>query len=123
MSERNNRSILEKRFKDGEKNLTVIIDRPIGYDHDGTIYPINYGYVAGVMGGDGEEQDAYVLTAGDQPLETFTGQLIAVVHRADDVETKWVVTDFGKSYTADDIMTRIAFMEQYFESTLELVEE
>ena len=103
--------------------LNVTIDRPIGYDHEGTIYPINYGYVAGVMGGEGEEQDAYVLTAGDQPLETFTGQLIAVVHRADDVETKWVVTDFGKCYTADDIMTRIAFMEQYFESTLELVEE
>ncbi|MFZ1656775.1 MAG: inorganic pyrophosphatase, partial [Lactococcus raffinolactis] len=38
--------------------LNVTIDRPIGYDHEGTIYPINYGYVAGVMGGDGEEQDA-----------------------------------------------------------------
>ena len=52
-----------------KKNLTVIIDRPIGYDHDGTIYPINYGYVAGIMGGDGEEQDAYILTEGDQPLK------------------------------------------------------
>ena len=76
-----------------KNNLTVIIDRPIGYDHDGTIYPINYGYVAGIMGGDGEEQDAYILTEGDQPLKTFTGQLIAVVHRADDVETKWIVAD------------------------------
>lgn len=103
--------------------LTVTIDRPIGYDHEGTIYPINYGYVAGVMGGDGEEQDAYVLTAGDQPLETFTGQLIAVVHRADDVETKWIVTDADKSYTAQEMMAEISFMEQYFESTIELVEE
>jgi inorganic pyrophosphatase len=101
--------------------LKVTIDRPSGYHHQGTIYPINYGYVAGVIGGDGEAQDAYVLTARDEPLETFTGQLIAVVHRADDVETKWVVADFGQTYTADDIMAKIQFMEQYFESRIEMV--
>lgn len=64
-----------------------------------------------------------LLTEDDKPLESFTGELIAVVHREDDVETKWVVTDFGKSYTTDDIMTRIAFMAQYFESTIEMVED
>jgi inorganic pyrophosphatase len=101
--------------------LKVTIDRPLGYHHHGTIYPINYGYVAGVMGGDGEEQDAYVLTARDTPLATFTGQLIAVVHRADDVETKWVVADFGTTYTAEEIMAKIQFMEQYFESRIELL--
>ncbi|MDD3016477.1 inorganic pyrophosphatase [Pseudolactococcus chungangensis] len=103
--------------------LAVTIDRPVGFNHHGTIYPVNYGYVAEVIGGDGEAQDVYILTEDDKPLESFIGQLIAVVHRADDVETKWVVTDFGKSYIADDIMTRIAFMEQYFESTIEMVED
>lgn len=103
--------------------LAVTIDRPVGFNHHGTIYPVNYGYVAEVIGGDGEAQDVYILTEDDKPLENFIGQLIAVVHRADDVETKWVVTDFGKSYIADDIMTRIAFMEQYFESTIEMVED
>lgn len=74
------------------------------------------------MGGDGEEQDAYILTEGDQPLKTFTGQLIAVVHRADDVETKWIVTDSDKPYSAEEIMATIQFMEQYFESTIEMME-
>ncbi|GAX48150.1 inorganic pyrophosphatase [Pseudolactococcus reticulitermitis] len=102
--------------------LSVTIDRPIGYDHHGTIYPINYGYVAGVIGGDGEAQDVYVLTEDDKPLESFTGELIAVVHRGDDVETKWVVTDFDVSYTADEIMATVRFMEQYFKSTIEMVD-
>lgn len=101
--------------------LKVTIDRPIGYHHDGTIYPVNYGYVAGVIGGDGEEQDVYVLTARDEPLATFTGQLIAVVHRADDVETKWVAADVGVTYTAAEIMAKIDFMEQYFKSTIEIL--
>lgn len=35
--------------------LRVTIDRPIGFEDDyGNIYPINYGFVPGVIGGDGE---------------------------------------------------------------------
>lgn len=35
--------------------LRVTIDRPIGFEDDyGNIYPINYGFVLGVIGGDGE---------------------------------------------------------------------
>jgi inorganic pyrophosphatase len=56
-----------------KKVITVTVDRPIGYVHHGTTYPINYGYVNGVMGGDSEEQDAYILNDSAEPLESFTG--------------------------------------------------
>ena len=50
-------------------------------------YPINYGYVEGIMAPDGEEQDAYILGV-DEAIDKFIGTVIAVVHRNDDVEEK-----------------------------------
>ena len=43
------------------KVVTVQVDRPVGYLHGDILYPVNYGFVPGLMGGDGEEQDAYIL--------------------------------------------------------------
>ena len=40
-------------------------------------YPVNYGFVEGVIAGDGENQDAYVLGT-DGPIESFQGKVIAV---------------------------------------------
>lgn len=70
------------------ETVTVTIDRPLGTchpEHPDLYYPVNYGYIEGVIGGDGEEQDAYVLGV-DVPVESFTGTVIAVIHRNDDVE-------------------------------------
>ncbi|MEI6284864.1 MAG: hypothetical protein WCP79_00050 [Bacillota bacterium] len=37
------------------KLVEIIIDRPVGYvDNFNNIYPVNYGYVPGIIGGDGE---------------------------------------------------------------------
>ena len=64
------------------KTADVVIDRPIGFVHHTkgvTLhYTVNYGYLPGVTGGDGEEQDVYVLGVS-QPLERFTGQIIAAI--------------------------------------------
>ena len=52
------------------KMVTVKIDRPLGSahpDYPDMIYPVNYGYVEGIIAPDGEEQDAYVLGV-DEPL-------------------------------------------------------
>lgn len=57
-------------------------------------YPINYGYVEGIMAPDGEEQDAYI-GVDDEAVEKFIDKIIAVVHRNDDVEEKWVVAPGG----------------------------
>lgn len=44
------------------KIYTAKMDRPMGYVHHGTTYPINYGYIEGIIAGDGEEQDVYILS-------------------------------------------------------------
>lgn len=60
--------------------VTVTIDRPMGSfhpQHKNLYYPINYGYIEGIIGGDGEYQDAYVIGV-DIPLSHFTGKVIAL---------------------------------------------
>ena len=42
----------------------ITVDRPMGTAHPrhpDMIYPVNYGYIDGLVGGDGEEQDVYIL--------------------------------------------------------------
>ena len=69
------------------------------------------------MGGDGEEQDAYVLGV-DVPVESFTGIVIAVIHRNDEVEDKWVVAPKGLRFTRNEIMDKVRFQERFFDSFL-----
>lgn len=99
------------------RKVTVTMDRPIGAihpKHPEIVYPINYGYIDGLLGGDGEEQDVYVLGV-DKPLDTFQGVVIAVVHRHDDDECKWVASD-GTPYTKEQIEREIFFQEQFHQS-------
>ena len=76
---------------------------------------MNYGYIEGVMGGDGDEQDAYVLGV-DVPVETFTGRCIGVIEREDDVETKLVVVPDGLVLSDDEVMAAVDFQERWFRS-------
>ena len=99
-------------------NITARIDRPLGSRHPKNldmIYPVNYGEVVGVMASDGDWQDVYVLGV-NEPLSTFTGRRIAVIHRRDDVETKWVLAPEGVTFTEAEIMAAVHFQEQYFDS-------
>ena len=100
--------------------VTVTVDRPLGSyhpEHKDMYYPINYGYVEGITAPDGEEQDAYILGVSEA-VETFTGKIIAIVHRHDDVEEKWVVAPEGMSFTKESIREQIRFQEQYFDSEI-----
>ena len=102
------------------KTVSGIIDRPIGSrhpNHPEIIYPVNYGYVPGFIAGDGEEQGAYVLGT-DQPLRSFKGRVIAVYHRRNDVEDKWIVSLDGSDYSDEEILCAIRFQEQYFDGEL-----
>ena len=72
------------------KIVKVTVDRPMGSyhpNHRDIYYPVNYGYIKGIMSPDGEEQDAYILGV-DHPVDEFTGRVIAVIHRYDDIEEK-----------------------------------
>lgn len=102
------------------RTVTVTVDRPLGSyhpEHKDMYYPINYGYVEGIMAPDGEEQDAYILGV-DEVVDKFFGTVIAVVHRNDDVEEKWVVAPTGMTFTKEEIMEQIHFQEQYFHSEI-----
>lgn len=102
------------------KKVTVTVDRPMGSchpEHPEICYPVNYGYIKGIMANDGEEQDAYILGLSC-PVREFTGTVIAVVHRYDDVEEKWVVAPNGVRLKRKDIKEQIHFQEQYFDSEI-----
>lgn len=101
------------------KIITVKIDRPMGSTHPkhGFIYPVNYGYIPNTISGDGEELDAYVLGVYD-PLDTFTGKCIAIVHRTNDNDDKLVVVPENKEFSDLQIRALTDFQEQYFESVI-----
>ena len=104
------------------RTVTCVIDRPLGSrhpDHPDLIYPVNYGYVEGVRGGDGEWQDVYILGT-DQPLTACTGIVIAIVHRLNDCEDKWIVSLDEKMPDREEILQAVKFQEQYFETELYL---
>lgn len=103
--------------------VTVTVDRPMGSyhpQHKDLYYPINYGYIPGILAGDGEEQDAYILGV-DSPVEQFTGKVIGVIHRENDIEDKWVVAPEGVSYTKKEILEQVHFQEQFFQITVTLL--
>ena len=102
------------------KKVTVTVDRPLGSyhpKHKDIYYPVNYGYIEGIIAPDGEEQDAYILGI-NKPVETFTGIIIAVIHRNDDVEEKWVVAPEGVTFSKEEIWKQVEFQEQYFDSEI-----
>ena len=100
--------------------VTVTVDRPLGSyhpEHKNMYYPVNYGYIEGVIAPDGEEQDAYILGV-NEAVEKFTGKIIAVIHRFDDIEEKWVVCPENFSFSKEYIMEQVNFQEQYFHSEI-----
>lgn len=102
--------------------VKVIVDRPMGSyhpNHKDIFYSINYGYIEGIIAPDGEEQDAYILGI-DKPVKEFVGKIIAIIHREDDVEEKWVVVPENITFTKDEIMEQVYFQEKYFKSEVRM---
>ena len=100
--------------------VTVTVDRPLGSRHPeyrDMTYPVNYGYIKGIIAPDGEEQDAYILGVY-KPVKEFTGKIIAVVHRLDDAEDKWVVCPEDLTFSKKEIFEQILFAEKYYKSEI-----
>ena len=105
------------------KTVHIKIDRPLGSTHpkhQNIVYPVNYGYLPHMIGGDGEEMDVYLLGV-DIPVKEYTAQIIAVIYRHDDDEDKLVAAPLGVRFTAEDIRKATAFQEQYFDSEIEIL--
>ncbi len=108
------------------KTVDIKIDRPIGYVHHKETYcltyPINYGYIPGVLGGDGEELDVYLLGV-TEPVQDCRVKVIGIVYRHNDVEDKLIAAPEGMTFTARQMAEQIHFQEQYYETHIEVCTE
>ena len=104
-----------------DKIVDVIIDKPLGSRHSekypNHIYPVNYGYVPNTISGDNEELDCYILGIFE-PLETFKGKCIAIIHRTNDNDDKLIVVPEGRNYSNREIRALTEFQERFFESEI-----
>jgi len=99
--------------------VKVTIDRPLGTKHPryDLVYAVNYGFVPHTLAPDGEEIDVYVLGVLE-PIESFEGRCIAVIHRMDDDDDKLVVVSDGCSYSDEQIQSLTNFQERFFDSEI-----
>ena len=106
------------------KTVHIEIDRPVGYVHHKAkydlIYPINYGYIPGVLGGDAEELDVYLLGV-TEPVKEYDAHIIGAVFRTDDVEDKLVGAPEGMIFTKEEIAEAVRFQERYHVSRVEVI--
>lgn len=107
------------------KTVKIYIDRPVGYVHKkekySLTYNINYGYIPGVLGGDGEELDVYLLGV-TEPVKEYDVHIIGIVHRHNDVEDKLVAAPCGVSFDKEYIEKAVDFQEKYYDTEIELAE-
>lgn len=106
------------------KTVTIEIDRPLGFVHKkesySLTYPINYGYISGVLGGDGEELDVYLLGV-DTPVNSFTCEIIGIAHRENDVEDKLIAAPVGGHFSKEEIEKAVSFQEKYYDTYIEVL--
>lgn len=104
------------------KTVKIGIDRPVGYvhkkEHYSLTYPINYGFIPGVLGGDGEELDVYLLGV-NEPVEEYECRIIAIAHRRNDIEDKLIGAPAGMTFSKEEIENAVHFQEQYYETIIE----
>ena len=65
------------------------------------------------MAPDGEEQDAYIIGV-DEPVKKFTGKVVAIIHRKDDIEDKVSVSDVTPCKINDDCLHCCPSVRQQF---------
>lgn len=108
------------------ETVDIKIDRPIGYIHKkegySLTYPINYGYIPDVIGGDGEELDVYLLGV-DELVAEYRAKIIGIVHRHNDVEDKLIASPEGSVFYQNEIAQAIHFQEQYYDTHIEALYE
>ena len=105
------------------KTVEIKIDRPKGYIHKkqnySLTYPINYGYIPDVIGGDGEELDVYLIGV-NEPVDEYTAKVIGIAHRHNDVEDKLIAAPQGMAFTKEEVENQVRFQEQYYETEIEV---
>lgn len=95
------------------KTVKIKIDRPLGTEHKGMLYTVNYGYVPGTFGGDGEELDVYLLGV-NTPVKEYECSIIGAIYRKNDVEDKLIGAPEDVMFTKEEIEDAVRFQEQWF---------
>ena len=73
--------------------------------------------IPGIIAGDGEEQDAYILGVSE-PITEFNGQVVAAICRKNDCEDKLVVAPVESVYHQGQIAEAVHFQERYFDTRI-----
>ncbi len=106
------------------REVRIEIDRPLGYIHKKEkytlVYPINYGYIPNVYGGDGEELDVYLLGV-DEPVEEYYCKIIGAVYRKNDIEDKLIAAPNNMTFTAEEAYEKIKFQEQWYDTEVRMI--
>ena len=90
---------------DSDDVYSVEVVRPVGTSHPeypSIVYSLNYGYVNGITTEDGEPQGAFIVGL-ETPVEHFTGHKIAIIHRNNPCEEKWVIAPDNTPYNKQQI--------------------
>lgn len=106
------RNVLARAEKDSilGKTVAVTVDRPLGSIHPeykNIVYPVNYGYIKGMR--------VYILGV-DEPVQEFTGTVIAIANRKSDIEDKLIAAPEGMVIYKPEIEHTLYFQEQYFDT-------
>ena len=99
----------------------IKIDRPVGYEHKKEkytlIYPLNYGYIPDVLGGDREELDVYLLGV-TEPVKEYTARIIGAAYRKNDVEDKLIAAPVGIIFSENEARKAVSFQEQWYDTEI-----
>lgn len=102
------------------KSVHIVIDRPIGSahpKHPELFYPINYGFIPEIQGGDGEPQDVYLMGV-DTPIENTDAVIIGIIRRLNDREDKLVAAPAGMQFHQAEIADAVWFQERFFRTRI-----
>ena len=67
------------------------------------------------------ELDVYLIGV-NEPVERFTGRIIGIAHRENDIEDKLIMAPPDKKFTRDEVERAVHFQEQYYNTQIELIE-
>ena len=62
----------------------------------------------------------FVIFGVNEPIKEFSGKIIAIIHRFDDTEEKWVVVPEEAFFSKDEIMQQVNFQEQFFRTEIKM---
>ena len=101
---------LEKLEQLIDSEITVHVDKPIGYTQNSIVFTQNHGYVE-ITNDTGDYVKAYVLGI-NKSLNRFKGKVIAVIIRRENLEGILVVSN--RKYSKNEIEELVKFQEERF---------